>query len=85
MATEDSRKVTCDGCGASRTFVLGKDKRADFAPWYRLNLEVQFQTIGQPDQAPNQDAFIDACSSDCAIKSLTKRLPALPKALAALK
>jgi hypothetical protein len=88
MAAENSVKMTCDGCGQSRTFVLGKDKREDSEPWYRINIEVEFETVGPPKHAVLEnfeDSRIDACSVECASKALAKRLPALPKVLEPLK
>lgn len=82
---ESSVKVTCDGCGQSRTFALGRDKRADFPPWYVIGLDVSFRSVGQGVRAPVDDESIDACSAECAAKVLAKRLPALPETLDPLK
>jgi hypothetical protein len=91
MSTEEIRKITCDGCGQTRTFVLGKDKRHEHPPWYSILPEVQFRVIGQsvtPDVDPslNEDNYrIDACSADCAAKAFLKRLPPLPDRLPELR
>lgn len=88
---EEIRKITCDGCGESRTFVLGKDKRHEHPPWYRIHPEVDFFVVGQAVKAESDLDFdatnypIHACSRACAVKAFEKRLPNLPDRLPPLK
>jgi hypothetical protein len=84
MASEAWTKMTCDGCGQSRTFVLGKDKRHEHPPWYRIELAVVFGSVGQGELAED-GARVDACSKDCAAKAIAKRLPELPEKLEAYR
>lgn len=83
MANQTSVTVTCDGCGSCRTFVFEKDKREDFSPWYDLNIDVAFRTLGQPSRA--EPIEIEACSPDCVQKALAKRLPGLPEKIPPLR
>lgn len=89
MSVESIQKTTCDGCGVTRSFVLGKTNRDEHPPWYRIGQEFEFHVVGQATSA-HPDIELDAtnykihaCSAECAAKALLKRLPKLPERLPA--
>jgi hypothetical protein len=76
MAIENTTKVTCDGCGTSRsiTYVEGKAVGPYEVPyWYRIDLGFQAARFGQPSMLRGGGgALLDACSPDCVTKALAK-------------
>lgn len=74
MATETTCKITCDGCGQSRSFVFDKDKLDSFPLWYSIEVEVGTKRFGQRNREPAgrlpMAHRIDACSAACVRKAL---------------
>ena len=83
MTVETTTKVTCDGCGATRsvvheTITEDSQKREFEKPWYRIAIELEVRyPVGQRardvrlDYGSN-DPRLDACSAACVHKALAK-------------